>query len=47
MAGGISVSYFREFGLNSPTLLGATIGVGLGSALNHYLTSLFAPALIG
>lgn len=41
------MSYFREFGMNWPTLLGATIGVALGSALNHYLTSLFAPALIG
>lgn len=40
------MTYFREFGTNWSVLLGATIGVALGSALNHYLTSLFAPALM-
>src|SRR3546814_19850357 len=38
--------YFREFGAHWPTLMGATLGLALGAALNHYMTSLFAPPLI-
>lgn len=40
------VTYFREFRINWPTLLGSMLGLALGSALNHYMTNLFAPALI-
>ncbi|MFC0204898.1 MFS transporter [Novosphingobium soli] len=40
------MTYFREFRLSWTTLLGATVGLALGSALNHYMTNLFAPALI-
>ncbi|MCT2399473.1 MFS transporter [Novosphingobium mangrovi (ex Huang et al. 2023)] len=41
-----NVAYFREFRVNWPMLLGAMLGLALGSALNHYMTNLFAPALI-
>lgn len=40
------MTYFREFRLNWTTLLGASLGLALGAALNHYMTNLFAPALI-
>ncbi|KHK91622.1 MFS transporter [Novosphingobium malaysiense] len=40
------MTYFREFRVNWPMLLGAMLGLALGSALNHYMTNLFAPALI-
>ena len=40
------MSYFREFTVNWSVLMGATLGLALGSALNHYMTNLFAPALI-
>lgn len=39
-------TYFREFRFHWPTLMGATLGLALGSALNHYMTNLFAPPLI-
>lgn len=39
-------TYFREFGIHWPTLTGATLGLALGAALNHYMTNLFAPALL-
>jgi MFS family permease len=40
------LSYFGEFRIHWPNLLGAGLGLGLGSAINHHLTSLFAPSLI-
>jgi len=40
------LSYFSEFRVHWPNLLGAGLGLGLGSAINHHLTSLFAPALL-
>ncbi|MCP5402646.1 MAG: MFS transporter [Novosphingobium sp.] len=40
------MSYFREFRVHWPNLLGAGLGLGFGAAINHHLTSLFAPALI-
>jgi MFS family permease len=40
------LGYLGEFRLHWPNLLGAAIGLGFGSAINHHLTSLFAPALI-
>lgn len=40
------MTYFREFRVNWTVLLGAALGVALGSALNHYMTNLFAPELI-
>lgn len=40
------MTYFREFRVNWSVLLGAALGVALGSALNHYMTNLFAPELI-
>ncbi|PEQ13366.1 MFS transporter [Novosphingobium sp. PC22D] len=41
-----NLGYFREFTAHWPNLLGATLGLALGSALNHYMTNLFAPPLI-
>lgn len=41
------MTYLDEFRTYWPNLLGATLGVALGSALHHYMTNLFAPALIG
>jgi len=40
------LSYFSEFRIHWPNLLGAGLGLGFGAAINHHLTSLFAPALI-
>ncbi len=40
------MSYFREFRLNWPNLLGAAIGLGFGSALNYHMTNIMAPALL-
>ncbi|WP_159981324.1 MULTISPECIES: MFS transporter [unclassified Novosphingobium] len=40
------MTYFREFRVNWTTLLGAMLGLALGSAMNHYMTNLFAPELI-
>jgi MFS family permease len=40
------LGYFSEFRVHWPSLLGAGLGLGFGSAINHHLTSLFAPALI-
>ena len=40
------MSYFREFRLNWTNLLGAGLGLGFGSAFNHYMMNLFGPALI-
>jgi MFS family permease len=37
---------FREIRVNWHSLLAAAIGLALGSALNHYMMSLFGPALI-
>lgn len=39
-------TYFREFRFHWPTLMGSTLGLALGAALNHYMTNLFAPPLI-
>jgi len=36
----------REFRRHWPNLLGACIGLALGSALNHYMMNLFGPVLI-
>lgn len=40
------MGYFREFRLNWTTLLGAMLGVALGSGMNYYMANLFAPELI-
>ncbi|GGB86799.1 MFS transporter [Novosphingobium endophyticum] len=40
------LTYFGEFRAHWPNLLGATLGLALGAALNHYMTNLFAPPLI-
>ncbi len=40
------MSYFKEFGAHWPNLLGAALGLGFGTALNHYMMNLFGPALI-
>ncbi len=40
------MAYWREFKVSGVTLLGAAIGLALGSALNHYASNLFGPALI-
>jgi MFS family permease len=40
------VSYFREFASYWPNLLGAAVGLALGSALHHYMLNLFGPALL-
>ncbi len=40
------MSYLREFRLNWTNLLGAGLGLGFGSAFNHYMMNLFGPALI-
>jgi MFS family permease len=40
------VSYLSEFRLNWTNLLGAGLGLGFGTAFNHYMMNLFGPALI-
>jgi len=40
------MTYWREFASHWPTLLGSTVGLALGAALNHYMVNLFAPALL-
>lgn len=45
-AGRELLSYFREFRANWPNLVGAMLGFGLGTAINHYMLNLFGPALI-
>ena len=40
------MTYWGEFRSHWSSLLGATLGVALGSALNHYMTNLFAPQLL-
>ena len=40
------LTYFREFRLNWPNLMGAALGLGFGAANNHYMMNLFGPALI-
>jgi MFS family permease len=40
------LTYWREFRISGTTLLGAAIGLALGSALNHYASNLFGPALL-
>ena len=37
---------FKEIRVNWHPLLGAAVGIALGSALNHYMMSLFGPAMI-
>ena len=39
-------SYLGEFRWHWPTILGAALGLALGSALNHYMLNLFGPPLI-
>lgn len=41
-----TLTYAGEFRSHWPNLLGGAVGMALGSALNHYMTSLFGPALI-
>lgn len=41
-----TLSYFGEFRKSGHNLLGAALGIGFGSALNHYMTNLFAPSLL-
>jgi MFS family permease len=38
--------YFREMRVNWSTLIGAGVGMALGSALNHYMMNLFGPEMI-
>lgn len=40
------MTYSGEFRLGWPNLLGACLGLALGSALNHYMINLFGPPLI-
>lgn len=40
------LAYLSEFRLGWPNLLGACLGLALGSALNHYMINLFGPPLI-
>ncbi len=40
------LSYLREFRLNWTNLLGAGLGLGFGTAFNHYLMNVFGPVLI-
>lgn len=40
------MGYLSEFRLNWPNLLGAALGLGFGTAINHYMMNLFGPALI-
>jgi MFS family permease len=40
------MSYKIEFRSHWSNLLGASLGIAMGSALSHYTTNLFAPALI-
>lgn len=39
-------TYLGEFSANWRTLLGACLGQGLGSTLNHYTMNLYAPAIV-
>jgi MFS family permease len=41
-----ALSYFGEFRKSGHNLLGAALGIGFGSALNHYMMNLFGPPLI-
>lgn len=40
------MSYTGEFRAHWPNLLGATLGLALGAALNHYMLNLFGPPLL-
>ncbi len=40
------MSYLGEFRLNWTNLLGAGLGLGFGTAFNHYIMNVFGPALI-
>lgn len=40
------MSYLGEFRLNWTNLLGAGLGLGFGTAFNHYMMNVFGPALI-
>ena len=40
------MAYLREFRFSWPNLLGACLGLALGSGLNHYMINLFGPPLI-
>lgn len=40
------MTYLREFRFSWPYLLGACLGLALGSGLNHYMINLFGPPLI-
>lgn len=41
-----TLSYFGEFKAHWHNLLGASLGIAFGAALNHYMTNLFGPPLI-
>ena len=40
------MSYLREFRINRPPLIGATLGLSFGLAINFYMTNLFGPIFI-
>ena len=40
------MTYWTEFRTHWPSLFGSALGIALGSALNHYMTNLFAPPLL-
>lgn len=40
------MKYWDEFRAHWPNLFGAALGVAVGSGLNHYMSSLFAPPLL-
>lgn len=41
-----TLSYFGEFKAHWHNLLGASLGIAFGAALNHYMTNLFGPAMM-
>lgn len=41
-----TLTYSGEFRMHWPNLMAACFGMALGSAFNHYMTSLFGPAMI-
>ena len=43
---GQDLNYLREFRLHWTTLIGACLGLALGSSMNHYMLNLFGPPLL-